>query len=40
MFWSVIVHGIYYFTTFVQLCGHDAIDEWYRLLMQFVMFQK
>ena len=30
--------GIYFFTTFVQLCWHDAIDEWYRLLIQFVMF--
>ena len=27
---SVVVHGIYYFTTFVQLFCHDAIDEWYR----------
>ena len=25
-------------TTFVQRCLHDAINEWYRLLIQFVMF--
>ena len=31
-------YGIYYFTTFVQLCLHDAIDEWYHLLIQFIMF--
>ena len=24
--------------TCVQLCWHDAIDEWYGLLKQFVMF--
>ena len=23
-----VTHGIYYFTTFVQLCWHDTIDEW------------
>ena len=34
------VHGVYYFTTSVQLCWHDIIDEWYRLLIQFVMFRK
>ena len=31
-FCSVIVHGIYYFSTFVHLCWHDAIDEWYRFV--------
>ena len=36
----VIVHVIYYFTTFLKLCRHDAIDEWYRLLIQSVMFGK
>ena len=24
----------------VQLSSHDAIDEWYRLLTQFVMFEE
>ena len=31
-------YGIYYSTTFVQVCWQDAINEWYRLLMQFVKF--
>ena len=30
-------YGIYYFTTFSLLCWHDVTDEWYRLLIQFVM---
>ena len=29
---------IYYFTTFVRLCWYDAIDKWYHLLLQFVVF--
>ena len=29
-----VTHGVYYFTTFVQLCLHDTIDEWYCLLIQ------
>ena len=33
-------YGIYYRTTFVQLCCHNAIDEWNRLLIKFVMFRK
>ena len=40
IFCSVIIHGIYYFTTLVRICLHDAIDEWYRLLIHFVMFEK
>ena len=39
-FCSVIIQGIYHFTTFLQLSWHDAIDEWYRLLIQFVTFLK
>ena len=35
-----VTHGAYYFTTFVQLCWHDTIDDWYSLLIQFVMFRK
>ena len=31
-------YTMYYFTTFVQLCWHDAIDECYRSLIQFVIF--
>ena len=45
-FWTYFLHinykycyGFYYRTyTCVQLCWHDAIDEWYGLLQQFVMF--
>ena len=29
-------YGIYYKATFVQLCRHDAIDELYRFLIEFV----
>ena len=31
-------YGIYYFTTFIQLCCHDAINECYRFFIHFIMF--
>ena len=39
---SIVTEFITLITTFVLLCSHDAIDEWYRLLIQiqFVMFKK
>ena len=30
--------GIYYFLCFYNFYWHDVIDEWYRLLLQFVTF--